>query len=667
MTRFSRRWLFVGMALTFVGGALGFATVVRSAAQFGSEEPGVADDEGKLHVALPLLNSGTGLAADVRVHRITLQAHEFLAPALPYAAGDLEAGEEAVLQLSFERTRLWPRKEFLLVVRGSHRVEGRFGSRRRLFRVSRRIAAPQPEEGEDTALEAVVEPRTVDGADFPPTTTEPPIAEEPDAPPLPTGGMVAAPQPDNPSVNVSGPPRPALRVIAQGEDEDIVFVRGSDEVLSFADTKGGSPWDPSGASLDTQKLERVVFLTGNLYALLSTDGGATFTHIDPTTIFGNIPRDGMPKDDGLCCDMNLIYIPSIDRFVWVLLTKGSQIGFDEEGKAIYGFNRLRVATASPAQVLASGGTSWTYWDMTTALFGFGPSAFLDYPDVSFTDSSLHISVVRPDISGLFIIRVPLADVQFGGTINIGFTNPIHGKSAAGARLAHDSPDAAYWFGHAMNWKVRAFEWLDGSSSYSWRTLAITPWLSSDDYSSLTPDGTNWLEANTTAIRGATFQGETNVGGGVVRRLLVAWNGARGVAFPQPHVRLLPVLKAEIGGLTFWTTGAESQIWHPDFAFHHAHLATNGNGEAGVSVGAGGGGSDATPVAGFIGDSTLYAIGVSNASLNRYGDYTAIRPHWPNTKLFSVSDYFLQQSPFSGFQIKHQYRLFGRSGDVGGTQ
>jgi hypothetical protein len=656
------------MALTFIGSAVGFATVGGSAAQvgLGLEEPGVATDEGELHVALPLSNSGTGLASDVRVHRISLWAHDLLTPALPYSAGDLEAAEEVVLQLSFERSRSWPRKEFHLVVWGSHRVEGRLGSRRRPFRLSRRIAAPQPDEGEGTALEAVVEARTVDGSHFPPTSTEPPIAEEPEAPPLPTGGVVPVPQPDNPSVNVSGLPRRPLRVIAQADD--IVFARGTDEVLSSTDHKGGSPWDPSGASVDLQKGERMVFLTGNLYALLSTDGGATFTHIDPTTIFGNIPLDGMPKDEGLCCDMNLLYIPSIDRFVWTLLTKGSWTGLvDKKGNPIYGFNRLRVATASPAQVLASGGTSWTYWDMTTALFGFGQLAFLDYPDVSFTDSFLHISVVRPDMGGFFVVRVPLADVQFGGTINIGFTNPIHGKSAAGARLAHDSPDAAYWFGHAMTWKVRAFEWLDGSSGYSWRTLAINPWISYDDYTSTTPDGTNWLKANTTAIRGATFQGETNVGGGVARTILVGWNGARGAGFPQPHVRLLPVVKAELGGLTFWTTGAESQIWHPDFAFHHAHLATNANGEVGVSVGAGGGGTDATPVAGFIGDSTLYAIGVSNASLDRYGDYTAIRPHWPNTKLFSVSDYFLQQSPLSGFQRKHQYRLFGRSGDVGSTQ
>jgi hypothetical protein len=63
----------------------------------------------------------------VRVHRVSLEAHEFLAPALPYAAGDLDAFEEVVLQLSFERTRSWPRKEFQLIVWGSHRVEGRFG------------------------------------------------------------------------------------------------------------------------------------------------------------------------------------------------------------------------------------------------------------------------------------------------------------------------------------------------------------------------------------------------------------------------------------------------------------------------------------------------------------------------------------------------------------
>ncbi len=654
--------------LPFLGVAVGFAPVGGSGAQFDLGAPGVATDGGELFVALPLMNRGSSPASDVRVVYASLRAHELLDPTLPLAVGDLEPGEEAVLQLAFRPKRALRQQELHLTLYGTHRVQGWFGPRRKWFRVVQQVTLPQHDEGERTAPEAVVEARTVDGAEFPPTEVELPFAEEPEGTPLPTGGVVANPQPDSPSVSVAVSPRPGLPGTADADE--VVFVRGNDEILSLKDRKCesgqpcGFPWDPSGASVDLQKGERVVFLTGNLYALLSTDGGTSFTHIDPTTIFGNIPPDGMPQDEGLCCDMNSIYIPSIDRFVWVMLTKGSQIGV-KNGKKIYGFNRLRVASASPSQILSSGGTSWTYWDMTTALFGFGKTAFLDYPDVSFTDSYLHISVVRPDMGGFFVIRVPLPDVQFGGTIHIRYTNPGDGKVAAGARLTHDSPDAAYWFGHVMIWKVRAFEWMDDSNSYSWRTLPVTPWLAFD-YKSLTPDGTDWLKANSSAIRGATYQGDVNVGGGVLRTLLVAWNGARGAGFPQPHVRLLPIVKLSTGNFTQWAKGTESQIWNPDFAFQHAHLATNANGEVAVSVGAGGGGSDATPVAGFVGDSALYAIGVSTASLSIYGDYTAIRPHWPNSKLLSVSDYFLERSVLGGFRVHHQYRLFGRSGDVGNT-
>jgi len=62
----------------------------------------------------------------------------------------------------------------------------------------------------------------------------------------------------------------------------------------------------------------------------------------------------------------------------------------------------------------------------------------------------------------------------------------------------------------------------------------------------------------------------------------------------------------ITGPVVWGTGAGAQIWNPDFAFQHVHLATSASGEVGVSVAAGGGANDATPLAGFVGDSTLYA-------------------------------------------------------------
>ena len=83
---------------------------------------------------------------------------------------------------------------------------------------------------------------------------------------------------------------------------------------------------------------------------------------------------------------------------------------------------------------------------------------------------------------------------------------------------------------------------------------------------------------------------------------------------------------------------------------------------------GGGGNHASPVAGFVGDSTVFFTNLSSMSLGRWGDYSAIRNHWANPKLFSVSEYFLNgpNADRPTGQVIHQYRMFGRTADVGGT-
>lgn len=650
---------------------LASTTIGRPVAQdarliLGGDQPGVALEDGRLLIAFPLVNRSSSAVLDIRIARIALSGEAPVRPdPLPLTLGDLAPGRRAVLQLAFAETESDLRRQYRLAIHGTHRTSGR----ERRFVVTRLIARPLPDDGERAARRVRVAPRFVEGASAPPSPFEERIGEEPEAPPLPEGRDSGDAQtPDNPSVEIAGTLGGDLPLAGVGrERRDVQFVSIVNERLTDADIKNGFPWDPSGASVDHDKLGRVVFLTGNLYALLSIDGGATFTHLDPTTIFppSSIPLDGMPQDEGLCCDMNMIYIPRIDRFVWVLHTKGSQVGEtlpDADGnvKAINGLNRLRVATASTQQVVASGGTAWTYWDMTTALFGLGPKAFFDYPDVSFTESFLHISVAETGAWGFLVIRVPLTQVQTGGVITLGFTNPSDGDKAVGARLAHDSRDAAYWFAHDTG-KVRIFEWRDGSNTYSWHSRKVDAWKD-NDYVSMVPGGVDWLAKNNTAIRGATV-GDVFVGFDLHRIITIAWNAARGGGFPQPYVRLQRFLRVTSGGSTQWHTGQSLQVWNPDIAFNHAHLATNGNGEVGISVGAGGATSHATPVAGFFGDPVLYVTGVSNTSIDIYGDYTAIRPHWPNTRLFSVSDYFLEATASSGYTVRHQYRLFGRSGDV----
>ncbi len=73
---------------------------------------------------------------------------------------------------------------------------------------------------------------------------------------------------------------------------------------------------------------RTIMMTGNVWMALSEDSGATFSNINPTTIF---PQD----DGGLCCDQVVEYVPQIDMFVWLLQYSGRP-------------NRLRLAAQTTA-------------------------------------------------------------------------------------------------------------------------------------------------------------------------------------------------------------------------------------------------------------------------------------------------------------------------------
>ena len=144
-----------------------------------------------------------------------------------------------------------------------------------------------------------------------------------------------------------------------------------------------------------------------------------------------------------------------------------------------------------------------------------------------------------------------------------------------------------------------------------------------------------------------------------RRIKIAWSAARGGGFAQPYVRLVEVRKQVSGGNTTWTVGSNAQIWNSGFAFQHPYMTTNANGEVGINTAYGGGGNYPTPLVGFVGDSNMHWIVKSTTAINRWGDYSAIRKHGGNPKLFAVSDYYL--SGTTG--VVHQYRLFGRTADV----
>src|SRR5262249_4265609 len=147
-------------------------------------------------------------------------------------------------------------------------------------------------------------------------------------------------------------------------------------------------------------------------------------------------------------DQIVAYARSINRFLWLILTAGDANGL----------NRLRLCSAQPPNL---GVGNWTCWDITPASVNaivtpiftpFGtiggcpqvPGCF-DYPDMSVGSSELYISTDATWVrAGFMVMRIPLVDIQAGGTARMGYTNPLDGQSARLSHLAQNSASQINW-------------------------------------------------------------------------------------------------------------------------------------------------------------------------------------------------------------------------------
>jgi hypothetical protein len=254
-------------------------------------------------------------------------------------------------------------------------------------------------------------------------------------------------------------------------------------------------------------------------------------------------------------------------------------------------------------------------------------------------------------------------------LRIRWTSPSSGSVPYGGHLAKDSPDAAYWFGHVTTSSVRVFEWPDDSTTMNWHTVDVHSWKGDTFlYYSPTPASPNWLDFTfgLNAIRGATVVSTTTSAGNTTRTIKIAWGAGPSGGFTYPYVRLVDIARLEAPGLgTFWASGNEQQIWSTAIGYEYPYLATNSDGEVGIALACGGTHNIPTALTGFVGDNTLFRMQNSTFDRQRWGDWTTIRRHSPNSKLFAVSDYRLETTE-GGYRVMHQYRLFGRSVNVGTT-
>ncbi len=597
---------------------------------------GIESDD-RLLVALPIVNRGKQTAQSVRITSATMTSSQGLSPrAFPVVLGDITPEHDVVFETSFSVSKLKSGSRQLLVVRGTTMDKGTPIT----FSLRKYITIPM-RSGESAPLRFTSVKVEFGVGTFYPGTPVPGAAEEHTnedvGPPIPTGTRRGNLQPSSPQTRVvpgtladarsEGSLGQLIRAANAGDDP-VVFVRSTQTVA----TTGGAFPDASGASSNN-----VVLYSNNAALRFSTDGGVSFA--------GNLsPPGNLNVDGGSDGDHVIIYIPKIDRFVWFMQ-------FWATNKTS-GPNRYRVAVASPQQVIDSNGKAWMYFDLTSGLFGFGTD-WMDYPDLAVGDKFLHFSAnVIGANAGRLVGRIPLSDLKNGGVINIGFTGtPL--SMAWGSHLAQNITSTAYLAGHNGNSGLRIFSFPENSPGYSVHDINIDTWPNDPDkYVSIAPhglpDNKNWLACYTkdpkksclpgTAIIGAARKprlqciGDKPVDGD---ELWLAWTASaskekEGDGFRQPHVQLVKIDTSNYSKLS------QEQIWNDKLAFAYPALAVNTRKEVGVAIAIGGGGSDSNFGVSIYGDPNIYLPPVlADASITRYGDYFAIRRHWPNEGIFSA--------------------------------
>ncbi|MCJ1243339.1 hypothetical protein MMC30_000536 [Trapelia coarctata] len=398
-------------------------------------------------------------------------------------------------------------------------------------------------------------------------------------------------------------------------------------------TNGGQPSEPSGA-----RAGNVIFSTANFLAAISLDGGVTFHSIDPTIYSG---AANPATDSGFCCDQIVQYLPSIDRFAWLL----------QYWNNASGANKLRVITFHPRDVDTKGINSWIYLDiLSTDLKLTGK---LDAGELAVGNNQLWLAATNTGF-GLVVLRIPIAALDVVGSFTYWYTDVKNGGTAYLSRLSQRPGDTLFWGGHStLGITMRIFKWPEAGTTYFWNDIRINDWPADPTkFVATCPNNAaiNWVySAAFATVLGSTRRSTNEV--------WFAWAAPSGGGFPNVHIQIAQINTAN------WPTlhlVRQWQIWNPDFAFIYPAFYTNNCGDVGVTVMFGGGKFNPTSAVGIatsdgILTQTVYYPELSGVCDARFGDYLTVR----SADGFDFEGFVYAEQNVSGIERNVRYVEFHR--------
>ncbi|MFB9982638.1 hypothetical protein ACFSQQ_15965 [Mesorhizobium kowhaii] len=452
-------------------------------------------------------------------------------------------------------------------------------------------------------------------------------------------------------------PRHLLPLISEGAERDVHSVSkeirlapafmaaraAGDEIAVWRNTELAGPAANSTASNVGEPScainGDVVLYTGNWYAAVSTDGGATFQYMDPESAF---PRPG--ANIRFCCDQVVQYVSELDMFVWLL-----QYGPDS------GDNIQRLAFAKSADV-AKG--RWKVFDITTAMLGV-PGAFLDFPDLAVGQNFLYMTtnIFAANDVGSAVVRISLASIRAGNPTETHFVS----MELQSFRVAQNTGNVGYFAAHQDTSTLAVFAWPENAAAPTKTQVAVARWLGGNGYISRTPDNRRWLDRADPRITGATRSGN---------ELWFAWSvDARSNRRARPFIQIARI------GLPGFNLIDNVNVFDPDAATCYGALSTNVDGEIGISYMIGGAQQFPSHVVGLLTGSEKHLIvangerspiGDPSTGKGEWGDYLAVRPVHPGGKLFAATGYTMK-GPGNGSNrdVTPRFVTFGRARDGAG--
>ena len=380
-----------------------------------------------------------------------------------------------------------------------------------------------------------------------------------------------------------------------------------DSIIPRSGINGGSNYASFTQEPSTDANGGNIFQTGNWYATRSVNNGASWSYLDPFTLFGT----------GFCCDQVTQYDAPTGRQFWLL-----QFG-----------DHLVLANASAAGTSAF--TSWCYWNITPDWFGLPAGTSLDYNDIAITNSFVNISTnyFGASSNGAAIVRLP----KYPMSHCAGFSyNRLNRSDNFTFKLVPSLSNTLYFgsnWGQTNGSSFRLFVWPENSASYTYYDRTVAPftfYTRNSGQNCGSADGVvkNWCQFADSRVLGA-YRAAGVIG--------FSFNVKQDAAHPFPYTRIVRFRESDKAYL------GSGDLWGSWGAIQFLTLAPNTAGRAGGLFTWGGGtgtthyypgsATYSTPASSTSTDPNYFLFGGGNTctygGLYRWGDYLTVRTYRAN--------------------------------------